>query len=170
MVGIVIFKDVISEVICDWVINVEIIYYIFGFVVGLYFYLMLVWDFYVVIGEEFKQQCQEVFGWLFDVLMVCVGGGFNVMGFFYFFVQDMFVWLIGVEVVGDGVVIGCYVVMIIEGSVGVLYGVMSLLLQDGDGQVMEVYFISVGFDYFGVGLEYSYLWEIGCVEYVVVID
>lgn len=51
-VGIGIFKDVILEVICDWVINVEIIYYILGFVVGFYFYLMMVCDFYVVIGVE----------------------------------------------------------------------------------------------------------------------
>lgn len=70
----------------------------------------------------------EKWGGLFDILMVCVGGGFNVMGLFYEFINDLLVWMIGVEVVGKGVDMNKYVVILIFGWVGVLYGVMSYLL------------------------------------------
>lgn len=70
----------------------------------------------------------EKWGGLLDILMVCVGGGFNVMGLFYEFMNDVLVWMIGVEAVGEGVNISKYVVILIFGCVGVLYGVMSYLL------------------------------------------
>ena len=47
---------------------------------------------------------------------------------------------------------------------------MSLLLQDGEGQVLEAHSISAGLDYPGVGPEHSYLQDIGRAEYVAVSD
>lgn len=65
---------------------------------------------------------------MFDVVVVCVGGGFNVIGIFYVFFDDLGVWLVGFEVVGDGVEIGRYVVIFIVGLFGVFYGLFLYLL------------------------------------------
>jgi tryptophan synthase beta chain len=126
---------------------------------------MLVRDFHAVIGEETKRQCAAAFGGLPDVLLACVGGGSNAMGLFHPFVADTRVRLIGVEAAGDGVSTGRHAATITEGRIGVLHGAMSLLLQDGEGQVTEAHSISAGLDYPGVGPEHSYFKEIGRAEY-----
>lgn len=69
----------------------------------------------------------EKWGGKFDIFFVCVGGGFNVMGLFYEFIEDEEICFIGVEVVGFGIYIDKYVVILIMGEIGVLYGVMSYL-------------------------------------------
>ena len=168
--GTATLKDATSEAIRDWVTNVESTHYILGSVAGPHPYPMLVRDFHAVIGEESKEQCQQAFGRLPDVLMACVGGGSNAMGLFHPFVQDTSVRLIGVEAAGDGVATGRHAATITEGRAGVLHGAMSLLLQDGDGQVQEAHSISAGLDYPGVGPEHSYLREIGRAEYAAVTD
>lgn len=164
------FKDVINDVYCDWVVFVEMMNYIFGIVVGLYFFLVMVCDFQKIIGEEVRVQLFDEVGCFFDVVVVCVGGGFNVIGMFDVFFDDEGVVFYGVEVVGDGVDIEKYVVLIECGCFGVLYGVKIYVLQDVDGQIIELYLIFVGFDYFGVGFEYLWLVDIGCVQYILVID
>ncbi|AII44639.1 tryptophan synthase subunit beta [Synechococcus sp. KORDI-100] len=168
--GTATLKDATSEAIRDWVTNVESTHYILGSVAGPHPYPMLVRDFHAVIGQEAKQQCLVAFGRLPDVLLACVGGGSNAMGLFHPFVQDTSVRLIGVEAAGDGVDTGRHAATITEGRVGVLHGAMSLLLQDGDGQVQEAHSISAGLDYPGVGPEHSYLREIGRAEYAAVTD
>ena len=168
--GTATLKDATSEAIRDWVTNVETTHYILGSVAGPHPYPMLVRDFHAVIGDETKQQCQDAFGRLPDVLVACVGGGSNAMGLFHPFVQDKGVRLIGVEAAGDGVATGRHAATITEGRVGVLHGAMSLLLQDQDGQVQEAHSISAGLDYPGVGPEHSYLREIGRAEYGAVTD
>jgi tryptophan synthase beta chain len=92
------------------------------------------------------------------------------MGLFHPFVQDTDVRLVGVEAAGDGVATGRHAATITEGRVGVLHGAMSLLLQDGEGQVQEAHSISAGLDYPGVGPEHSYLKTIGRAEYGAVTD
>ena len=168
--GTATLKDATSEAIRDWVTNVETTHYILGSVAGPHPYPMLVRDFHAVIGQEARQQCHEAFGRLPDVLMACVGGGSNAMGLFHPFVECTDVRLIGVEAAGDGVATGRHAATITEGRTGVLHGAMSLLLQDGDGQVMEAHSISAGLDYPGVGPEHSYLREIGRAEYAAVTD
>ncbi len=168
--GTATLKDATSEAIRDWVTNVETTHYILGSVAGPHPYPMLVRDFHAVIGEEAKEQCQQAFGRLPDVLMACVGGGSNAMGLFHPFVECSDVRLIGVEAAGDGVATGRHAATMTEGTVGVLHGAMSLLLQDQDGQVQEAHSISAGLDYPGVGPEHSYLREIGRAEYGSVTD
>ncbi|KGG13209.1 MULTISPECIES: tryptophan synthase subunit beta [Prochlorococcus] len=163
-------KDATSEAIRDWVTNVETTHYILGSVAGPHPYPMLVRDFHSVIGEETKKQCQEAFGRSPDLVMACVGGGSNAMGLFHTFVQDRSVRMIGVEAAGEGVDTPRHAATITQGSIGVLHGAMSLLLQDKDGQVQEAHSISAGLDYPGVGPEHSYLKEIGRAEYVAVTD
>ena len=168
--GTATLKDATSEAIRDWVTNVESTHYILGSVAGPHPYPMLVRDFHAVIGEEAKQQCQEAFGRLPDVLLACVGGGSNAMGLFHPFVENTSVRLIGVEAAGEGVSSGRHAATMTEGRTGVLHGAMSLLLQDDEGQVVEAHSISAGLDYPGVGPEHSYLREIGRAEYGAVTD
>ncbi len=168
--GTATLKDATSEAIRDWVTNVETTHYILGSVAGPHPYPMLVRDFHKVIGEETKQQCHEAFGRSPDVLLACVGGGSNAMGLFHTFIEDRSVRMIGVEAAGEGVHTSKHAATITQGSVGVLHGAMSLLLQDQDGQVQEAHSISAGLDYPGVGPEHSYLKEIGRAEYVAVTD
>ncbi|MEI8250276.1 MAG: tryptophan synthase subunit beta [Synechococcus sp. ELA057] len=168
--GTATLKDATSEAIRDWVTNVETTHYILGSVAGPHPYPMLVRDFHAVIGEEARQQCQQAFGRLPDVLLACVGGGSNAMGLFHPFVEDTSVRLVGVEAAGEGVASGRHAATITEGRVGVLHGAMSLLLQDSEGQVQEAHSISAGLDYPGVGPEHSYLKTIGRAEYAAVTD
>ncbi len=168
--GTATLKDATSEAIREWVSNVETTHYILGSVAGPHPFPMIVRDFHAVIGEEAKKQCLESFGSLPDVLLACVGGGSNAMGLFHPFVKEKSVRLIGVEAAGSGINTEKHAATITKGSVGILHGSMSLLLQDKDGQVQEAHSISAGLDYPGVGPEHSYLKEIGRAEYASVTD
>ena len=168
--GTATLKDATSEAIRDWVSNVETTHYILGSVAGPHPFPMIVRDFHAVIGKEAKKQCFESFGSLPDILLACVGGGSNAMGLFHPFVKEKTVRLIGVEAAGSGVNTEKHAATITKGSVGILHGSMSLLLQDKDGQVQEAHSISAGLDYPGVGPEHSFLKDIGRAEYGSVTD
>tara|TARA_B100000900_G_C20398263_1_gene641579 strand:- start:31 stop:816 length:786 start_codon:yes stop_codon:yes gene_type:complete len=168
--GTATLKDATSEAIRDWVANVENTHYILGSVAGPHPYPMLVRDFHSVIGEETKKQCLDAFGGLPNILLACVGGGSNAMGLFHPFVKEKKVRLIGVEAAGNGVNTDKHAATITKGSIGILHGSMSLLLQDENGQVQEAHSISAGLDYPGVGPEHSYLKETGRAEYGSVTD
>ena len=163
-------KDAMNEALRDWVTNVDDTFYCIGTAAGPHPYPELVRDFQSVIGKEARAQIQEREGRLPDAVMACIGGGSNAIGLFHPFLEDESVRLIGVEAAGDGVATGRHAATITEGRAGVLHGAMSLLLQDGDGQVMEAHSISAGLDYPGVGPEHSYLREIGRAEYAAVTD
>ena len=168
--GTATLKDATSEAIRDWVSNVENTHYILGSVAGPHPYPMIVRDFHSVIGEETKKQCLESFGKMPDILLACVGGGSNAMGLFHPFVNDKDVRLIGVEAAGSGINTDKHAATITKGTVGILHGSMSLLLQDNEGQVQEAHSISAGLDYPGVGPEHSFLKDIGRAEYGAVTD
>ena len=168
--GTATLKDATSEAIRDWVSNVENTHYILGSVAGPHPYPMIVRDFHAVIGEETKVQCIKSFGALPNILLACVGGGSNAMGLFHPFIDNKEIRLIGIEAAGSGINTNKHAATITKGSVGILHGSMSLLLQDKDGQVQEAHSISAGLDYPGVGPEHSYLKEIGRAEYYSVND
>ena len=163
-------KDATSEAIRDWVTNVETTHYILGSVAGPHPYPMIVRDFHAVIGRETRNQCQEKWGGLPDILLACVGGGSNAMGLFSEFVRDSSVRLIGVEAAGDSIASGKHAATLTQGRPGVLHGAMSYLLQDTEGQVVEAHSISAGLDYPGVGPEHSYLKDTARAEYYSVTD
>ncbi|MBL8127870.1 MAG: pyridoxal-phosphate dependent enzyme, partial [Chloroflexia bacterium] len=100
----------------------------------------------------------------------CVGGGSNAMGIFYPFLQDREVELVGVEAAGLGVNTEQHAATLTKGTVGVIHGARTYLLQDEFGQVQEAHSISAGLDYPGVGPEHSYLKDIGRASYVAVTD
>jgi tryptophan synthase beta chain len=163
-------KDAMNEALRDWVASVETTYYLIGSVAGPHPYPAMVRDFQEVIGNEVRQQMNEIEGRLPDTLVACVGGGSNAMGLFYPFLDEADVRIIGVEAAGHGIETGEHAATLTQGRPGVLHGARSYLLQDADGQVIEAHSISAGLDYPGVGPEHSWLKDAGRVEYVSVTD
>ena len=163
-------KEAISETIRDWVTNVRDTHYIIGSVVGPHPYPMMVRDLQSVIGRESREQMLAQAGRLPDAVVACVGGGSNSLGQFHAFIPDEAVRLIGVEAGGEGVETGRHAASIGGGSVGVLHGSMSYIVQDGDGQIHETHSISAGLDYPGVGPEHAWLRQSGRAEYVSITD
>ena len=163
-------KDAINEALRDWVTTVDHTSYIFGTAAGPHPFPSMVRDLTRGIGDEARAQCLELTGSLPDAAIACVGGGSNAIGLFTAFVPDGDVRLIGVEAGGDGVETGHHAATIGAGSVGVLHGARSYLLQDEEGQTMESHSISAGLDYPGVGPEHSYLASTGRAQYVSATD
>ena len=163
-------KDAMNEAMRDWVTNVRDTFYIIGSVAGPHPYPMMVRDFQSVIGRETKQQIMEIEGRLPDLLVACVGGGSNAMGLFYPFVENEGVKKLGVEAAGHGIDTEHHSATITVGSVGVLHGSKTYLLQDENGQVKGAHSIAAGLDYPGVGPEHSYFNDMGAVDYTAVTD
>src|SRR5512140_2998843 len=163
-------KDAINEALRDWVTNVEGTYYLVGSTMSAHPYPMMVRDFQSVIGRETRRQILRKEGRLPDCLIACVGGGSNAMGLFYEFLDDANVQLVGVEAGGAGVETGKHAASISGGSVGVLHGKKTYILQDELGQVRPAHSISAGLDYPGVGPEHSYLHDTGRARYLSVTD
>ncbi|HEX8228317.1 MAG TPA: tryptophan synthase subunit beta [Chloroflexia bacterium] len=163
-------KDAINEAVRDWVANVGTTYYLIGSAVGMHPYPTIVRDFQSIIGLEARQQSLEQVGRLPDYVVACVGGGSNSIGIFHPFIADGDVRLVGVEAAGEGVGSGRHACTLSAGSVGVLHGSRSYMLQDEHGQVIETHSISAGLDYPGVGPEHSYLRDTGRAQYVGVTD
>ncbi|MEO9366054.1 MULTISPECIES: tryptophan synthase subunit beta [Candidatus Nitrosocaldus] len=162
-------KDAINEALRDWITNVRNTYYLLGSVVGPHPYPMMVRDFQSVIGREIRKQCISMIGGMPDAIVACVGGGSNAMGTFYEFL-DSKVDLYGVEAGGHGITSKEHSATLCAGSEGVLHGMLTYLLQDEDGQIMDTHSIAAGLDYPGVGPEHAFLKSIDRVKYVSVTD
>ncbi|MBW1988400.1 MAG: tryptophan synthase subunit beta [Deltaproteobacteria bacterium] len=162
-------KDAMNEAMRYWVGAVEDTYYVIGSVAGPHPYPQMVRDFQRVIGDEAREQILAAEGRLPDLLVACVGGGSNAMGLFYPFVNDG-VAMVGVEAGGMGVSTGKHAATLGAGSVGVLHGSKSYVLQDEHGQIKEAHSISAGLDYPGVGPEHSLFKDLGVAAYVSVTD
>ncbi len=162
-------KDATSEAIRDWVTNVRNTYYVIGSAIGPHPYPMIVRDFQSVIGKETKKQFMKYEKRLPDYMVACVGGGSNAMGFFHPFFKTN-VKLIGVEAAGLGLNTEKHGASLCKGSVGILHGTKSYLLQDKFGQVKIAHSISAGLDYPGTGPEHSYYKETGRAEYAAITD
>ncbi len=163
-------KDAMNEAIRDWVTNVRDTFYIIGSVAGMHPYPLMVREFQKIIGEEARKQFKTKEGKLPDYLIACVGGGSNAMGLFHAFYNDKSVKMIGVEAAGLGVNTHEHSATLTKGTVGVLHGSKSNLLQDKNGQVQIAHSISAGLDYPGVGPEHSYYKQTGRAQYVAVTD
>lgn len=163
-------KDALNEALRDWVSTVETTHYLLGTAAGPHPFPELVRDFVGGIGVEARAQCLERIGRLPDAVAACVGGGSNAIGIFHAFVPDESVRLYGFEAGGDGVETGRHAASITGGSVGVLHGNRTYLLQDDDGQTIESHSISAGLDYPGVGPEHAWLHDSGRAVYEPVTD
>jgi tryptophan synthase beta chain len=158
-------KDAISEAMRDWTTNVRTTHYILGSVLGPHPYPMMVRDFQSVIGREARKQIVRSHGKLPDYLVACVGGGSNAIGLFTAFLKDKTVKMVGVEAGGLGIESGKHAARFATGSVGVLQGTMTYLLQNPDGQIELTHSVSAGLDYAAVGPEHSYYKEKARITY-----
>jgi len=163
-------KEAVNEAMRDWVTNVRSTHYILGSALGSHPYPMMVRDFQRVIGDEARRQILEREEHLPDVLVACVGGGSNAIGLFYPFLEDTRVRCIGVEAGGHGILAGQHAARFQGGSLGVLQGARTFILQDSNGQIMNTHSISAGLDYAAVGPEHSYLRDQARVEYTFCTD
>jgi tryptophan synthase beta chain len=163
-------KDSINEAFRDWVTNLKDTYYLIGSVVGPHPYPMIVRDFQSVIGKELKEQFLKKENRLPDALVACVGGGSNAMGTFYPFEDDEAVELIGVEAAGEGLETGKHAASLGAGAEGVFHGMLTYVLQDGNGQIQNTSSVSAGLDYPGVGPEHSFLKTLKRAKYVSITD
>ena len=145
-------KDATNEAIRDWINNPEDTYYLIGSVVGPHPYPDMVARFQSVISSEMRKQLKEKTGnELPQYVIACVGGGSNAAGAFYHFLEDESVKLIAVEAAGLGIDSGMSAATTQLGSVGILHGSKSYVMQTDDGQVVEPHSISAGLDYPGIG-------------------
>ena len=162
--GTATLKDAMNEAMRGWVGEIENTFYVIGSVAGPHPYPMMVRDFQKIIGIETRRQILEDRGRLPDLLIACVGGGSNAMGLFHAFIEDD-VNMAGIEAAGRGISTGRHAATLGQGSVGVLHGSKSYVLQDADGQILEAHSISAGLDYPGVGPEHALLKDCGRVRY-----
>lgn len=158
-------KDAVNEAIKDWVEHIDNTFYLIGSAVGPHPYPLMVREFQKVIGEEAREQILQKEGRLPDYVLACVGGGSNAIGIFYPFVQDTQVGLIGVEAAGKGLDTNKHAATFNRGTVGIIHGMRTYLLQSPDGEIAEPYSVAAGLDYPGVGPEHSYFKNIGRAKY-----
>ncbi|MBV9270211.1 MAG: tryptophan synthase subunit beta, partial [Candidatus Eremiobacteraeota bacterium] len=163
-------KDATNEAFREWAARVEDTFYVIGSVVGAHPYPYIVREFQRVIGDEARRQCLERYGRLPTDVVACVGGGSNAMGIFSAFIDDADVRLWGVEAAGEGTDTLRTAAALGAGSIGVLHGSRSYLLQTDEGQVQETHSISAGLDYPGVGPEHAFLKDSGRARYVPISD
>ena len=168
--GTQVLKDAVNEAMREWAGRVHDTHYVLGSVMGPHPFPTIVRDFQAVISEEARAQFLEREGKLPDVVMACVGGGSNAIGMFYNFINDASVKLIGCEAAGEGVDTPRHAATIAKGSLGIFHGMKSLFCQNEYGQIDEVYSISAGLDYPGIGPEHAWLHDTGRAEYVPVTD
>lgn len=170
MSGTRVLKDAVNEAMREWVSRVDDTHYVIGSTMGPHPFPVMVRDFQAVISKEARSQILEAEGKLPKVVMACVGGGSNAIGMFYNFIKDEGVRLIGCEAAGKGIDTPLHAATMTKGSVGIFHGMKSLFCQDEDGQIAQVYSISAGLDYPGIGPEHAFLKESGRAEYIPVTD
>ena len=168
--GTMVLKDAVNEAMREWSNRVHDTLYVLGSVMGPHPFPMIVRDFQSVISKEAREQILEKEGKLPTAVVACVGGGSNAMGTFYNFIKDEGVALIGCEAAGKGIDTDQHAATMAKGSVGVFHGMKSYFCQDEYGQIDQVYSISAGLDYPGIGPEHAYLRDSGRAQYVPVTD
>jgi tryptophan synthase beta chain len=163
-------KDAMNEAMRDWVASVDTTHYLIGTVAGPHPFPKIVREFQRVISTEIREQMADRYGRLPTAVAACVGGGSNALGTFADFIDTPEVGLFGFEAGGDGVETGRHAASIQGGSVGVLHGTRTYVLQNEDGQTRESHSISAGLDYPGVGPEHAWLAATGRAQYEAITD
>ena len=168
--GTRVLKDAVNAAMMEWSKRMDDTLYVLGSVMGPHPFPTMVRDFQSVIGKEIKAQILNREGRLPDMVIACVGGGSNAAGSFHEFIEDKEVALVGCEAAGKGVDTNQTAATITTGKLGVFHGMKSLFCQNEYGQIDEVYSISAGLDYPGIGPEHAYWNSINRVKYVPITD
>ena len=163
-------KEAVNEAMRDWVTNLRSTHYILGTAYGAHPYPVMVRNFQRIIGDEARAQILEKEKRLPDMLIACVGGGSNAIGLFYPFLDDQSVKLVGVEAGGLGIQPEQHAARFQGGSLGVLQGTRSYILQDDFGQIQSTHSVSAGLDYAAVGPEHAWLRDASRAEYTYATD
>ncbi len=164
-------KDATNEAIRDWCSNPTDTHYIIGSTVGPHPYPDLVARLQSVISEEIKKQLMEKESRPApDYLFACVGGGSNAAGTIYHFLTDAHVKIVLAEAGGKGIHSGESAATIQLGTIGIIHGSKTLVMQTEDGQVTEPYSISAGLDYPGIGPIHAHLAKSGRARVVAIND
>ena len=163
-------KEAVNEAMRDWVTNLRSTHYILGTAYGAHPYPVMVRNFQRIIGDEARVQILEKEKRLPDMLIACVGGGSNAIGLFYPFLDDKSVKLVGVEAGGLGIKPEQHAARFQGGSLGVLQGTRSYILQDEFGQIQSTHSVSAGLDYAAVGPEHAWLRDASRAEYTYATD
>jgi tryptophan synthase beta chain len=163
-------KEAVNEAMRDWVTNVRTTHYILGTAYGAHPYPVMVRNFHRIIGDEARRQILECEERLPNLLIACVGGGSNAIGLFYPFINDASVRMLGVEAGGEGILPEKHAARFQGGSLGVLQGTRSYILQDEFGQIQLTHSVSAGLDYAAVGPEHAWLRDNGRAEYTYATD
>jgi tryptophan synthase beta chain len=163
-------KEAVNEAMRDWVTNLRSTHYILGTAYGAHPYPVMVRNFQRIIGDEARAQILEKEKRLPDLLIACVGGGSNAIGLFYPFLDDKSVKLVGVEAGGRGTKPEQHAARFQGGSIGVLQGTRSFILQDEFGQIQSTHSVSAGLDYAAIGPEHAYLKDASRAEYTYATD
>ncbi len=163
-------KEAINEAIRDWVTNVRTTHYVLGSALGPHPYPMMVRNFHKVIGEETRRQIMEAEKRLPDEMVACVGGGSNAIGFFFDFLDEPDVRLVGVEAGGYGITPGKHAARFEGGKLGVLQGCKTFILQNPDGQIDLTHSVSAGLDYAAIGPEHAFYRDRGRIDYAYATD
>jgi tryptophan synthase beta chain len=163
-------KEAVNEAMRDWVTNLRSTHYILGTAYGAHPYPVMVRNFQRIIGDEARAQILEKEKRLPDMLIACVGGGSNAIGLFYPFLDDKSVKFVGVEAGGRGIKPEQHAARFQGGSLGVLQGTRSYILQDEFGQIQSTHSVSAGLDYAAVGPEHAWLRDASRAEYTYATD
>jgi tryptophan synthase beta chain len=163
-------KEAVNEAMRDWVTNVRSTHYILGTAYGAHPYPVMVRNFHRIMGDEARAQILEREKRLPDLLIACVGGGSNAIGLFYPFLNDPSVRMLGVEAGGEGIEPEKHAARFQGGSLGVLQGTRSYILQDEFGQIQLTHSVSAGLDYAAVGPEHAWQKDRNRVEYTYATD
>ncbi|TCD55041.1 tryptophan synthase subunit beta [Alloscardovia theropitheci] len=157
-------KNAVDAAFAAWMEDLNA-FYVLGSAVGPHPYPTIVHEFQKVISEESRRQILEKEGRLPDAVIACVGGGSNAIGAFSEYINDHEVKLIGVEATGKGLDTHMHAATMEKGTVGIIDGMKTYSLFKDNGEVADVYSISAGLDYPGVGPEHAFFKDSGRAQY-----
>jgi tryptophan synthase beta chain len=164
-------KDAVSAALREWAERKMDTHYLLGSALGPSPFPDMVREFQSVIGRETRTQVNEKTGKSPDIMIACVGGGSNSIGFFNEFLNDKDVRMIGIEAGGRGRGRGDNAARIDgPGTTGIIQGYKSKFLQDDDGQLLPTHSISAGLDYAGIGPQLAWLADSGRIEFEAAMD
>ena len=164
-------SDACSEAIRDWCCHPQDTYYLVGSTMGPHPYPDIVAKMQSIISKELKEQLTEKTGRDYpDYLIACVGGGSNAAGTIYHYIDDERVKIVLAEAGGHGIDTDHTAATIKCGTVGIIHGARSLVMQTDDGQIKEAFTISAGLDYPGIGPMHADLAQSGRTKVVAIND
>lgn len=162
-------KEAVDSAFASYAKNYHDSIYCIGSALGPHPFPLMVRDFQMIVGQEAREQFQEMTGDLPDTVLACIGGGSNSLGMFIPFLNDP-VELIGIEPLGKGMKIGQNAASMKFGSEGIMHGFNSIMLKNEAGEPADVYSIASGLDYPSVGPEHGFLKDLGRIKYEAVSD